>query len=279
MDVEKKIKLIAFDLDGTLLDDLKNIPDKNLQALERARDMGIELVPATGRLYKAVPDFLKDMCRYFMLINGAKVYDSLKNKVIHEAYIPWELALRIYEYADTFDCEYDAYIDDSAYMTESMWNGFENYIVDKNYAVSMKKLRDPVPDLKQMILEKKCSVQKIQFFFKTCEERDARLEILKKVFPEIMPTMSLGSNVEINAKEANKGAGLEAVCKAIGIHTENAVAFGDGTNDLAMIKAAGTGVCMINGAAACLSAADLITEFDNNSGGMGREIEKLLNLR
>lgn len=278
MKEERIIKLIAFDLDGTLLDDWKNVPDRNLRALEKAKEAGIELVPATGRLYKAVPEFLKEMCRYFMLINGAKVYDSLEDKVVHEANIPCDLAMRIYDYADTIDCTYDAYIDDRAFMTKRIWDHFEDYIIDKNYAASMKKLREPVPDLKRMIYERQYSVQKIQYFFRTCEERDAQLEIVKRKFPELATTMSLGSNVEINIKEANKGAGLKAVCRTAGIPIENAAAFGDGTNDLEMISAAGIGVCMRNGAEDCINAADIVTEYDNNNGGMGCELEKLLNL-
>lgn len=273
-----EIKLIAFDLDGTLLDDGKNVPDENLRALEKAKEAGIELVPATGRLYKAVPDFLKDICRYFMLINGAKVYDSREDRVVYEAYIPWDLAMQIYSYGDSLDVIYDAYIDDNAYMSQNMWDMFSDYMVDKNYAVSMKQLRTPVEDLKKKVFDGRCSVQKAQYFFKDLDERDAQLRVLKEKFPRINPTVSLGSNIEINIREANKGAGLAAVCRDAGIDIQNAVAFGDGTNDLAMIVAAGTGVCMKNGASECRDAADIVTEYDNNSAGMGREIEKLLDL-
>lgn len=271
-----EIKLVAFDLDGTLLDDLKNIPDENLEALNLAREKGIYLVPATGRLYKAVPEIFKKLCRYFMLINGGKVYDSLEDKIIYESSLPWDLALKVYEEGDTQPCIYDAYIADSGCMTRSMWDVFEDYVFDKNYVKSMKPLREPVPDLKEKIRTEHCPVQKAQFFYKDLDIRDREIIKLEKMFPELHPTISLGSNIEINTAAANKGAGLRALCAYLGFESENAVAFGDGTNDLDMLIEAGTGVCMANGAEKCKAAADIITEYDNNSAGLGKALKKLL---
>ena len=68
------VKLIAFDLDGTLLDSEKHLPPENLAALRAAYDMGIVLVPATGRILKAIPDELMapGLFRYFIFANGAE---------------------------------------------------------------------------------------------------------------------------------------------------------------------------------------------------------------
>ena len=70
------VKLIAFDLDGTLLDDDKHLPPENLAALQAAHAQGIFLVPATGRILKALPEELlaPGLFRYFIFSNGALVY-------------------------------------------------------------------------------------------------------------------------------------------------------------------------------------------------------------
>ena len=270
------MKIIAFDLDFTLLDSAKRLSKRNIAALKAAKRAGIEPVVATGRLYKGVPDTLKDICRYHILINGAKVYDSKENKIIYEAAIPQELALSVYEYADTFDCLYDAYIEDSGIMTSRMLDRFDDYVADKNYAVSQKALRKGVSELKRYIREASTDVQKAQLYFKTVEEKDAQLAILPDLFPDLKFSCSLGQNIEINHKSAGKGVALEALCKYLGYTLKETVAFGDGTNDTEMIQYAGTGYCMINGDDTVKKIADRITEFDCDSDGVGIEIEKIL---
>ena len=81
------VALIAFDLDGTLLDNNKNIPPENLRALYAAHEAGILLVPATGRILKGMPeDLMKTgLFRYFIFSNGAIIYDLQKERVIHRA--------------------------------------------------------------------------------------------------------------------------------------------------------------------------------------------------
>ena len=71
------VKLIAFDLDGTLFDDRKQLPQENIAALRAAGDAGIHLVPATGRILQGLPDQLLQLglFRYFIFANGASVYD------------------------------------------------------------------------------------------------------------------------------------------------------------------------------------------------------------
>ena len=78
------VKLIAFDLDGTLLDDDKHLPPENLAALQAAYERGIFLVPATGRILKALPEELlaPGLFRYFIFANGALVYDLQEQRAL-----------------------------------------------------------------------------------------------------------------------------------------------------------------------------------------------------
>ena len=73
-----KYKIIAFDLDGTLLNDVKEIPEENLRMLRRAAECGVQLVPATGRIYPGLPEQLRALpfVRYCICVNGAQVYDA-----------------------------------------------------------------------------------------------------------------------------------------------------------------------------------------------------------
>ena len=88
-------KIIAFDLDGTFLRDDKSIPEENLRALEAAAARGIEPVPATGRIFRGIPKELKELrcIRYYILSNGAAVYDSREDRILYRGDVPLETAL------------------------------------------------------------------------------------------------------------------------------------------------------------------------------------------
>lgn len=87
-------KLILADLDGTLLDEKKHLTPRSRAALERSAASGAQVVIATGRFFGGVPDFLKELpfLRYFILMNGAKVYDRETDTVLYRAEIPLDTA-------------------------------------------------------------------------------------------------------------------------------------------------------------------------------------------
>lgn len=271
------IKLLAFDFDGTLFDSMKQISEDNLAFLRHAKSRGVELVPATGRLYNNLPDSVKELCRYFILSNGASVYDSAEDRYLYEAPIPLELALEIYRYGDTLPCIYDAYMDNWGWMSRSMYENMDAYFPDKNYIHTMLSKRTPVDDLKTFISGKGLPVQKIQFYFTDLDLRARQIAAVDQHFPgKLYVSTSLESNIEINSADAVKGKALAALCTKLGISMKQVAAIGDGTNDLSMIEQAGIGICMCNGADACKEAADLITEYDNNHSGFARVLTALI---
>lgn len=270
-------RLITFDLDGTFLDSGKNIPEINLKAIEEAHKKGIEIVPATGRLYGGIPDNLRTIpyIRYYILINGAKVYDALEDRIVFSAALKKETALSLMEYAETLDCIYDAYIDDKGYMNREMHDRFGEYVADSSYLKYMKSIRTPVEDLRRMIRENDCHVQKTQFFFRNMEERMRQLEAIPKLFNGIKVSSSISTNIEINSAMAGKGTALHALCCELGFSPSETIAFGDGLNDKEMLIEAGIGVAMANSEKEVLEAAD-ITAPSNNDGGVGRVILELI---
>ena len=110
------------------------------------------------------------------------------------------------------------------------------------------------------------SVQKQQMFFKDMDELRRQTQLLPGIFPELLPSTSVKTNIELNHVSAGKDKGLEALCRHLGFTAENAMAFGDGTNDTCMIKAAGFGVAMANAEAEVIAAADHVTGSNNEAG-------------
>ena len=272
------IRLIAFDLDGTFLDRTKNIPEENMQALAYAASCGIVLVPATGRLYSGLPEVLRTLpfLRYFILINGAKVYDAQDDRILHTAELSNSTALSLFAHAEGIGCLYDCYLRDEGLMTRALYDRLDDFVEDRIYVEYMKRIRRPVEDLPSLIKADGGPVQKVQYFFLDKAERLRQLALLPKQFPGIQATSSMPMNIEINSGTAGKGSALEALCRHLGFTAKNALAFGDGTNDLDMILAAGIGAAMSNSDEALLSAADLVTACDNDHAGMGKTIFDLL---
>ncbi len=270
-------KLISFDLDGTFLKDDKSIPPENLEAIEKAADAGVIIVPNSGRIYHGMPEELKkaDYIRYYLCGNGSSVYDKQEDTVIAKAEIAPELALRFAEYMDTLPVVYDCYQDNMGYMTAEMYDALEDWASTPAMARYMKRVRRPVPDLKKMLAENNRSVMKMQMHFHDLDERRRQLELIPKLFPELTATSSIVNNIEVNSIYATKGKALKTLCTHLGIDPAETVAFGDGTNDIDMIRAAGMGVAMENSERPVLEAADRIAG-NNNDAGMAKVIKNLI---
>lgn len=270
-------RLIAFDLDGTFLDSEKNIPERNMAALKATAEKGVYAVPATGRIFAGIPEELKSapFIRYYVCINGAYVYDSAEDEVVYRAEIPVGEALRFYEYMDTLPVYYDCYQDNTGWMTESMLENAADFMPDRGILRLIKTLRIPVPELKAALRAKDRPIQKLQVYCRDQELRSRLLRDLPELFPELLFSSSVSSNIEVNSRDAGKDKGLAALCARLGFGMQQAIAFGDGINDADMLRAAGLGIAMENAEEQVKAAADYTTS-DNNSGGVGAAIEKFI---
>lgn len=272
-----EIKLIALDLDGTLLNSAKELTSRSRAALEAAAEAGIQVVPATGRFYRGMPEVIRGLpfVRYCITTNGAEIYDVQAGRDLFTAAIPLEEALEVLDYLDGLPVIYDCYAGGWGYMTARMQAEAEAYI---DYAPSLRmvrELREPVPELKAWLRENAVSPQKLQLFTRDIPLLDALLGSLAQRFPRLVFTASLPNNLECNAAEAGKDHALLLLAARLGIPREETVAFGDGLNDLAMLRAAGIGVAMQNARPEVLAAADRVSE-DCDSDGVAKMIETLL---
>ena len=273
--MKKDIRIIALDLDGTLLDSDKKLSERNYQALKTAAEKGIEIVPTTGRFYGMLPNNIKDLpfVNYVITVNGASVYDVREKKNIAEANIPLDTAIEVMKYLDQYDCIYDCYMDDGAYISRWMWERIEEFPLNVHYHKMWKDQRQPVDDLKTFLKEQGKGIQKTQCLVKDLSLRNQLLAEAPHLFPQILTTSSLDINVEFNDIHASKGLALVSLAKHLGCTAENVMSFGDGLNDLSMIKEAGTGIAMANSCREVLEAANDIVP-DNDHDGVAEGIER-----
>ncbi len=264
----RKIRLIALDLDGTLLGSDKQLSEENAAALARAAEEGIEIVPATGRFYRGMPQNIRELpyVRYVITVNGAQVFDVARQQTVCGSEIPWQRAVAVMERLDELDVIYDCYQDGWGWMTQAFYDQAEQYAANIHSLDMIRNLRTSVPELKALLKERASGVQKIQIFFR---DMDLRADMLKKLpgeFPDLVVTTSIVNNIEINSREATKGVALEKLAAHLGIPVEETVAFGDDRNDIPMLLAAGIGVAMGNAEEEVKNAADCVTDHCDDSG-------------
>lgn len=266
--IHMSVKILAFDLDGTLLDDKKHISEENLKALKAAAAAGALLVPATGRIYTGIPQTLRELpgLRYCLTINGAYAYDAGEDKNLYSAEMPAELCLRLIEHMESLPVIYDCYQDNWGFISRHMLEQAAEYIPDPGILKMMWDLRTPVDSLYDTLKEKGRPVQKMQMHFKDPELRRRELELLPRLFPETAVSSSLPWNIEINSIDATKGKALKNLCSALNIDLKDTLAFGDGTNDLDMIRTAGVGVAMGNAVDELKQAADWVAPTNMENG-------------
>lgn len=264
----KDIKLVAFDLDGTLLTFDKRITKRTYDTLEVASKKGVAIVPATGRFMRTVPQEIKDMpfVDYVISINGAYVLNVKTGEAIYRSEIPQQRALDILSYFDTLPIAYDCYMDNDSFINKEMMDHINDYVEDQFYLDLVWKFRKPVKELKTHIKEAGKDIQKLMAYTKDQDVRHMLMGTLQSRFPGIIVTSSIKNNIEINASGANKGDALKALAESIGIDISQTMAFGDSFNDIPMIKAAGVGVCMANGNNETKTEADLVAPSCDEDG-------------
>ena len=274
--MEYKIKMIGLDLDGTLLTDKKELTDRTKAALRRAIEVGITVLVASGRPWMGVPEELRNFpgMRYALTSNGARIIDTKDDRVIEEHLLSPELALKALAVCGKYDTLQEVYFDGQGYAPEDQMAYVEKYHRNPSMCEYMRKTRLPVKDIRKLVEQENRGLDKVQALFADMDEREtAWKELEQEKGLELVG--SLQYNIEINAAGVNKGTGLVNLGRMLGIRREEIMAFGDGDNDIAMLREAGFGVAMANADEQVKAAADYIT-LSNEEEGVAEAIERLV---
>lgn len=269
----KKVKLIGMDLDGTLLTTKKELTAYTREVLSRAVKQGIIVMPATGRPLKGITDDLLEFSgfRYAVTANGGRVLNIRTGETLFEELVPAETAGKVLEILGHYDTLREIYFDGIGYAQEDALQNISRYLEEAPMMEYIMRTRIAVPDLWAKFEEENRAVDKVQGLFTSLEERDMAIRELREV-SGIEITGALKKNIEVNAAGVNKGRALLRLGELLGIRREEIMAFGDGANDLKMIKEVGVGVAMENAKDELKEAADYIAG-SNDKDGVARFIE------
>lgn len=270
-----KIKMIAFDLDGTLLTTDKRLTERTRKALEQAVEKGIHIIPATGRPMSGIPKEIIDFpgIRYIVSSNGARVLDMKNRDVLYEETLPVEKAGEILDIFEKYDTLREIYYDGIGYADRGRLEQIEKYQKDPAMQRYIITTRRPVESTRVKFETENRGLDKIQALFVSQEDKLEAWESIESQVGDVEVTGALSNNIEVNAKGIHKGSALQFLGELLGISMDEVITFGDGSNDIKMLEMAGTGVAMANSVQKVLDIAD-ITAMSNDEDGVARIIEQ-----
>lgn len=269
------MKILFLDLDGTLLNDEREISAGNRAALQKALDAGHRVVITTGRPLASAKiqnerlGLTGEGC-YIIAYNGGMIYDCGAQKAIYENYLPADVAVRAVRICNSIDIHAQTY-DDTHILVEP--NHHPDAVEKYSHFAGLPYRQ--VDSFEDTIGSGVPKVLVISYGDRP------KLELAGKMLRQALAGeadcfFSSKSFMEVVTPGLNKGTAITRLCSLLGIPVADSIACGDQENDLVMIKTAGIGVAMANGIDVVKEAADYVTHNDNNHDGIAEVVEKFL---
>lgn len=232
-----KYKVLALDLDGTLLDDKKNISEENKKFLNKLTDKNIQVIFTTGRGIQRVTHFYNELKLNspLVLLNGADIRIN-SNEILKRSFINPEDIIKLHSLAIDKKVNFWGYSEDN-FVKKKDWNAsmFDKRWMKFGFAHSDKEV---INNLREEI----------------------------KMLVNIEMTNSTSDNIECSKKGINKKTGMKFLAKHLKINMKDIIAVGDSMNDYKLIKEVGLGVAMANSEKKLGSVADRVTKSNTNHG-------------
>lgn len=267
-------RLIALDMDGTLLNSQLAVSPGNRDAIHRAADAGRQIVISTGRCLAEICDTLKVLpeIRYLVCENGCCVYDCAREAAIHVDPISAPEVLEILEEAKREKTVVQVFSNNQSYFVEKD-DGWLEACGVANYRQLFHACSTFDEHFFDDFAEKPFQVEKINLYFESVEARDRVKERLSG--HPLSVSDSLGYMIELISDVADKGRGLRMLCEHLNIPVEETIAVGDSMNDISILQTAGFSAAMGNACHDAKAAADFITD-DCDHDGVARVINEYL---
>lgn len=267
-------KLVALDLDGTLTNSDKLLPEANRLALMQLQERGIRLALASGRPTYGIRHLVGELQMeqyhgYILAYNGGRIVECTTGEEIAARTLPRELLPALFEKSVELRAAIITYDDahDTILAAPSgrgnKWIEHEAWLNNRMTLQFVDNFFDAAPEA----LPKCLMVGE--------PEHIASIEpSMREAFPQLDVYRSSPFFLEIVPKGIDKAASLETLCQSMGITCDNVVAMGDGYNDLSMVQYAGIGVAMANACDEVKAAADFIS-LSNDECGVAHAINAL----
>lgn len=255
-------KLIALDMDGTLLNEEKKITDRTKIAINKAKEMGVTVVLATGRPIAGVTRYLEELDMfteedYVLSFNGALVLKTKNKEVISNVTITGEDLHYLYNISKELGVNIHAFSEEEGLITpkSSQYTEVEANINNISYKIV---------DFNEVPKDE--TIVKLMFIDEPNVLEEAIKKLPAEVYEKYTVIRSAPFFLEFMNKTANKGVGVELLAKHLGVKRSEIIAIGDAGNDLHMIEYAGLGVAMGNAFDEVKERANYIADTNENHG-------------
>ncbi len=276
MDIERQIqncRLIALDMDGTLLCSDKTVLPETVEDIAAAAARDIEVVYCTGRSTAELAPYVGSLTsmRYAVCTSGALVYDLREKRCLHSAPIPIEVIQEVIRILGE-DCGMYQFLTE----TEIVVRGCDvTHMADFHmgpYQPLFEKIARRVDSLYAETL-RRTSIPKVNIFFRSMEDRMAAYEKVRHL--PLMFAQADMTSLEMTAPGVSKAEGLRRLADLLGISMEETAAIGDADNDRQMLEAVGLPIAMGNADTSIKSICRIVTA-DNDHNGVGEAIRRIL---
>lgn len=289
-------KLIAIDLDGTLLNSYGQVSEKNKTILNRAKQKGIEIVIASGRSTNSVKNIANEIgaSNYVICGNGSLIYDLQNEQIIYDKFIDKKKALQIIDICEQNSIYYNIYTENMVIAKTLNNNVLFYHQENANKPDSQKTKINIVQNVYQYVDK----IENQNILKITISDSDSiifngiirKLRQIKDI--DVLDVAHMSRKIiksgtdevsleyyytEITSENVDKWYAIEHLIKKLEIRENEVIAIGDNVNDKIMIQKAGLGVAMGNSAPYIQEVADLVVA-NNNEDGVAEAIEKNCNI-
>jgi len=275
-------KLIAIDLDGTLLDDRKRVPEENILVIRELIDRGYEIVIATGRRYWEAKELIKEIDRNMVILanNGNIVREFENDRLLIKKYLNMEDFRKLIRESKKRNLHPLILVDDYE-------NGIDIIVEAGNasdfHRIYISRAQNRYKEVEDYLTMEDANILSVAYAGNK-KDMEGLYDYINERYPNIYKT-HLMENIklaeallEIMNPLGDKWLSLLEYAKEKGIDKSEIIAIGDDNNDIEMIKNSGCGIAMKNGSKYVKEVADIITEKDNNQSGVAHELKKLLKI-
>ena len=266
------IKIIATDLDGTLMaPDHLTVTERTKNALKCARDKGVKISIATGRALNFTNGVTAQIpfADYVICSNGASVYDRNNNKFIYTNLVSPEITAEAVALLNTLPVYYNIYMDGNIYAQKGADSFFANFNLPAEFIADFASRLIVSENLSEEVSGK--GAELIDVFYTTESDK----KIIFDFFEEkgLFLASALAGVVSATAQGSDKGTALNGLCEILGINSDEAMTFGDASNDKTMLEYADYSFAMENGDEICKKSAKFSAP-SNAEDGVAQMIEK-----
>ncbi len=258
-------KLIACDLDGTLLNDAKELTPENIEAIKSLTAAGIHFVPCTGRTYGEIPVEVRENpdINYIIYSSGAAVLEKSTGK-IYDAYFPRELSCEIFDLLCEYDTEMMVHSNGDSHVnaaTADVKVYSEHFHMPRSFCELIPATNVHVENFSDFVHESNTVEMFCCFFANEAELLECRERLSK--YKDIIIAASDPNNLEIGYISANKGDAMLRLAELLGIKRVDTVAVGDSKNDMTMLERAGLALAPDNAWGELKEIADAVICSNN----------------